>query len=44
MPKPENPQNAEINDWGKTVGAWCQRMSKSQLTLVVDDDEMQKQY
>jgi hypothetical protein len=29
-----NPQNAEINDWNKTVAAWCQRMSKSQLTLV----------
>jgi hypothetical protein len=29
-----NPQNAEINDWRKTVAAWCQRMSKSELTLV----------
>jgi hypothetical protein len=29
-----NPQNAEINDWSKTVAAWCQRMSKPQLTLV----------
>jgi hypothetical protein len=29
-----NPQNTEINDWSKTVAAWCQRMSKSQLTLV----------
>jgi hypothetical protein len=32
--KPTNPQNVEINDWSKTVAGWCQRVSKSQLTLV----------
>jgi hypothetical protein len=24
-----NPQNAEINDWSRTVAAWCQRMSRN---------------